>query len=110
LRLFSIARALCLGLLQRGFFDQHSLAFVACVHGYAGTYQFPDYSLKMVPEGNHLLVQFDDGSTLPVFPESETKFFSKPWPTRFEFSKSDNGEFTAVKQIDGDKEENGVKK
>jgi CubicO group peptidase (beta-lactamase class C family) len=77
---------------------------------YAGTYQFSGYSLKMVPEGNHLLVQFDDGSMLPVFPESETKFFSKPWPTRFEFSKNDNGEFTAVKQFDGDKEENGVKK
>jgi CubicO group peptidase (beta-lactamase class C family) len=50
---------------------------------YAGTYKFPGYSLQMVPEGNHLLVEFDDGSTLPVFPESETKFFSKPWPTRF---------------------------
>jgi len=77
---------------------------------YAGTYKFPDYSLKMVPEGNHLLVEFDDGSTLPVFPESETKFFSKPWPTRFEFSKNDRGEFTVLKQFDGDKEENGVKK
>jgi len=30
----------------------------------------------MVPEGNHLLVEFDNGGTLPVFPESETKFFS----------------------------------
>jgi CubicO group peptidase (beta-lactamase class C family) len=46
---------------------------------YAGTYQFSHYSLKMVPEGNHLLVEFDNGSTLPVFPESETKFFSKLW-------------------------------
>ena len=55
---------------------------------YAGTYQFPQYRLKMMPEGNHLLVEFDDGSTLPVFPESETKFFSKPWPTRFEFSQT----------------------
>jgi CubicO group peptidase (beta-lactamase class C family) len=77
---------------------------------YAGTYQFSDYSLKIVPEGNHLLVQFDDGSTLPVFPESETKFFSKPWPTWFEFSKNDNGEFAIVKHFDGDKEENGAKK
>lgn len=77
---------------------------------YAGTYQFSDYSLKMLPEGNHLLVQFGDGSTLPVFPESETKFFSKPWPTRFEFSKNDSGEFTILKQFNGDKEESGVKK
>src|SRR6266403_250612 len=54
---------------------------------YAGTYQFPHSSLKMVPEGNHLLVEFDNGGTLAVFPESDTKFFSKPWPTQFEFSK-----------------------
>ncbi len=76
---------------------------------YAGTYKFPNYSLKMVPEGNHLLVEFDDGSTFPVFPESETKFFSKPWPTRFEFSQNGNGEFTALRRYAGDKEEQGAK-
>jgi hypothetical protein len=47
---------------------------------YAGTYQFPHYSLKMVPEDNHLLVEFENGGTLALFPESDTKFFSKPWP------------------------------
>ena len=57
----------------------------------SGTYQFPDYSLEMLPEGNHLLVKYDDGSDLPVFPESETRFFSKPWPIEFEFSKNDSG-------------------
>lgn len=77
---------------------------------YAGTYQFPHYSLQIVPEGNHLLVEFDNGGALPVFPESETKFFSKPWPTRFEFSKNDHGEFTVLKRFEGDKEENGARK
>jgi CubicO group peptidase (beta-lactamase class C family) len=77
---------------------------------YAGTYQFPHYSLKMVPEGNHLLVEFDNGGTLPVFPESVTKFFSKPWPEQFEFSKNDKGEFTVLTRHEGDKEENGAKK
>jgi CubicO group peptidase (beta-lactamase class C family) len=77
---------------------------------YAGTYQFPHYSLKMVPEGNHLLVEFDNGGTLTVFPESETKFFSKPWPTRFEFTKDDHGKFTVLKRFEGDSEENGAKK
>jgi CubicO group peptidase (beta-lactamase class C family) len=77
---------------------------------YAGTYQFPHYSLKMVPEGNHLLVEFDNGGTLPVFPESETKFFSKPWPIQFEFSKNGNGEFTILKRHQGGRDENGVKK
>jgi len=77
---------------------------------YAGTYQFPNYSLKMTPEGNHLLVEFDNGGTLPVFPESDTKFFSKPWPVQFEFSKNAQGEFTVLKRHQGDKNENGVKK
>jgi CubicO group peptidase (beta-lactamase class C family) len=77
---------------------------------YAGTYQFPHYSLKMVPEGNHLLVEFDNGGTLPVFPESETRFFSKPWPEQFEFSKNDKGEFTVLTRHKGDKDQNGAKK
>jgi CubicO group peptidase (beta-lactamase class C family) len=77
---------------------------------YAGSYQFPHDSLRMVPEGNHLLVEFENGGTLPVFPESETKFFSKPWPIRFEFSKDDHGEFTVLKRFEVEKEENGTKK
>jgi len=76
---------------------------------YAGRYQFPHYSLKMVPEGNHLLVEFENGGTLPVFPESETKFFSKPWPTRFEFSQNGNGEFTILTRHQGEREEKGTK-
>jgi hypothetical protein len=63
----------------------------------------------MVPEGNHLLVEFDNGNTLSVFPESETKFFSKPWPTRFEFSRNISGEFTGLRRYEGDKEEQGEK-
>lgn len=76
---------------------------------YVGTYQFPHYRLKLVPEGNHLLVEFDNGGTLPVFPESETKFFSKPWPIQFEFSKNDNGEFAVLTRYEGGKEEHGAK-
>ncbi len=77
---------------------------------YAGTYQFPHYSLKMVPEGTHLLVEFDNGGTLAVFPESDTKFFSKPWPTQFEFSKNEHGEFTILIRYEDGKEESAVKK
>jgi len=77
---------------------------------YAGTYQFPHYSLKMLPEGNHLLVEFDNGGTLAVFPDSDTKFFSKPWPTQFEFSKNEHGEFTILKRYQDGREETGAKK
>jgi hypothetical protein len=55
-------------------------------------------------------VEFDNGGILPVFAESETKFFSKPWPTRFEFSKNDQGGFTVLKRFESDKEEIGAKK
>jgi hypothetical protein len=77
---------------------------------YAGTYQFQHYTLKMVPEGTHLLVEFENGSTLPVFPESETKFFSKPWPIQFEFTKNDNGGFTVLRRHADGREESGEKK
>jgi CubicO group peptidase (beta-lactamase class C family) len=77
---------------------------------YAGTYQFPHYSLKMVPEGNHLVVAFDNGGTLPVFPESDTRFFSKPWPIQFEFSKNEHGEFTILTRHQDGRDENGAKK
>jgi hypothetical protein len=77
---------------------------------YAGTYQFSHYTLEMVPERNHLLVKYDNGVTLAAFPESETKFFSKPWPVEFEFSRNDKGEFSALTQHRSGKLENGVKK
>jgi hypothetical protein len=77
---------------------------------YAWTYQFPHYGLKMVPEGNHLLVEFDNGGTLAVFPESDTKFFAKPWPTQFEFSKNEQGEFTVLRRYQDGGEEIGAKK
>jgi CubicO group peptidase (beta-lactamase class C family) len=77
---------------------------------YAGTYQFPNYSLKITLEGVHLLVIFDNGQTLPVFPESDTKFFSKPWPMQFEFSKNEHGEFTVLTRHESGHDENGTKK
>jgi len=77
---------------------------------YAGTYQFPHFILEMVPERNHLLVKYDNGATLAVFPESETKFFSKPSPVEFEFSRNDKGEFSLLTRRQFGKTQNGVKK
>jgi CubicO group peptidase (beta-lactamase class C family) len=77
---------------------------------YAGTYQFSQYTLEITPEGNHLLIKYSNGHTDVVFPESETKFFSKPWPLQFEFSKNDKGEFALLTRHQSDKFENGVKK
>ena len=77
---------------------------------YTGTYQFSHSTLEITPEGNHLLVKYDNGDTDVVFPESETKFFSKPWPVRIEFSKNDKGEFAILTQHQFDKVETGLKK
>ena len=77
---------------------------------YAGTYQFPHFTLEMMPEHDHLLVKYDNGATLAVFPESETKFFAKPWPVEFEFSKNEKGEFSVLTQHRFGKTQNGMKK
>jgi CubicO group peptidase (beta-lactamase class C family) len=77
---------------------------------YAGTYQFSQYTLEITPEGNHLLIKYSNGDTDVVFPESEARFFSKPWPLQFEFSKNDKGEFALLTRHQSDKLENGVRK
>lgn len=77
---------------------------------YAGTYQFPHYRLKIVTEDKHLLVEFANGGTFPIFAESETKFFAKLWPVQFEFSTDDHRQWTVLTRHQGNKEEKGFKK
>jgi CubicO group peptidase (beta-lactamase class C family) len=77
---------------------------------YAGTYQFSQDTLEITPEGNHLRIKYDNGNSEVVFPESETKFFCKPWPIQLEFSKNENGEFTLLMWRQFGKLENGAKK
>ena len=77
---------------------------------YLGTYQFPDYNLKIMPEGKHLLVEFANGGTFAIFAESETKFFARSWPVQFEFSTDDHGQWTVVTRHQNDKVEKGFKK
>ncbi|HEX6718757.1 MAG TPA: DUF3471 domain-containing protein, partial [Pyrinomonadaceae bacterium] len=77
---------------------------------YLGTYQFPHYSLKIVPEDKHLLAEFANGVTFPIFAELETKFFAKLWPVQFEFSTDDHGQWTVLTRYPGNKDEKGFKK
>ena len=77
---------------------------------YAGTYQFADYSIVAVPEGRHLAIRFDDGGTVLVFPESETKFFDKTWDMHLEFSRNEKGEFAFVMEHFNGKDEKGTRK
>jgi hypothetical protein len=57
---------------------------------YGGTYQFSDYRLAIAVEGSHFVAKFDDGAAMVFFAEWETKFSSKAWDTRFEFSKNNH--------------------
>jgi CubicO group peptidase (beta-lactamase class C family) len=75
---------------------------------YVGTYQFLDYGLVITLEGGHLMAQA--GAKFPIFPESETKFFSKVWDLQFEFSKNDKGEFSVVTQHQNGRDTKGQKK
>jgi CubicO group peptidase (beta-lactamase class C family) len=77
---------------------------------YLGTYQFANYSVKITPEANHLRVESANGGTFAIFAESETRFFVKAWPLRFEFSTDDHGQWTILTRYQNNKEEKGFKK
>lgn len=60
---------------------------------YAGKYQFAHGgTIEMALEGNHLVTR----SGMQFFPESETKFFSKPFDMQVEFLRDDKGEFKVL--------------
>lgn len=62
---------------------------------YVGRYQLrPDFVLTVSREENRLLVQATGQSQLEVFPESETKFFSKLIDAEITFVKDDGGQVT----------------
>jgi len=77
---------------------------------FAGTYQFDDSTVDMKVEGSHLVGNFDDGSRIVFFAESETKFFDKTWGIEMEFSKNDKGEVASVTQRQDGNEELGKRK
>ena len=77
---------------------------------YAGTYQFANYSVEVVPDGHHLAFHFDDGGTVLEFPESDARFFDKTWDMQFEFSKNEKGEFVYVTEHFNGQDEKGRRK
>ncbi len=60
---------------------------------YVGTYQLaPKFNLMVTLESNQLMVQASGQGKAPVYPSSQTKFFSKLVNAQFEFFKNDKGE------------------
>jgi hypothetical protein len=64
---------------------------------YVGTYEFmPGINLMIRPDGNQLTAQLTGQGQLPIFPESETKFFLKVVDAQLEFVKDASGAVTHV--------------
>jgi hypothetical protein len=62
---------------------------------YAGTYELrPGFDLVVTLEGDHLITQATGQSQLPIFAESETKFFPKVMEASIEFFKDEKGAVT----------------
>jgi CubicO group peptidase (beta-lactamase class C family) len=61
--------------------------------GYVGEYQLsPNFSMVVTREGDRLMVQPTGQGKSEIFPESETKFFSKVVNAQLVFNKNDKGE------------------
>lgn len=78
---------------------------------YVGTYELsPDFSLVMTLEDGQLISQATNQGKLPLFAESETKFFPKVVDAQVEFFKNDKGEVTHLVLYQGGREMKGVRK
>jgi CubicO group peptidase (beta-lactamase class C family) len=64
---------------------------------YTGTYELrPGFDLVITLEGDHLVSQATGQGKLPLFAESETKFFPKVIDAEIEFFKDDKGAVTSL--------------
>lgn len=64
---------------------------------YVGTYALsPNFAFTFTLEGNQLMVQAGQQPKLPMFPESETKFFLKAVNAEFEFVRDDKGQVSSM--------------
>jgi CubicO group peptidase (beta-lactamase class C family) len=64
---------------------------------YAGTYELrPGFDLVITLEGDQLMSQATGQGKLPIFAESETKFFYKAVDAQIEFSKDDKGAVSSL--------------
>jgi CubicO group peptidase (beta-lactamase class C family) len=76
---------------------------------YAGKYKADEGALTFLAEGDQLIVQFGNGSKLPVFPESQTKFFLKVATAEYEFVTDDKGQVSSVIMRQGTRTIKGIR-
>jgi hypothetical protein len=69
----------------------------AILAAYAGTYELrPGFDLVVTLEGNQLITQATGQGKLPIFPESETRFFPKVIDAEIEFFRDVTGSVTSL--------------
>lgn len=69
----------------------------ATLSTYVGVYQFaPTFSIAITLDGDQLYEQATNQPRIPIFAESETRFFLKVVDAQLEFHKAPSGEVTSV--------------
>jgi len=66
--------------------------------------------MVMTLEGDQLMTQATNQPKVPIFAESETKFFLKVVDAQLEFVKNDKGEVTSLVLHQGGRDLKGMKK
>jgi CubicO group peptidase (beta-lactamase class C family) len=83
----------------------------AILEKYVGTYELmPNFNLVITVENGQLISQATGQGKLPLFAESETKFFLKVVDAEVEFFKNDKGEVTHLILHQGGQDVKGTKK
>jgi len=84
---------------------------VYALASYVGTYELtPTFNLVMTLEGAQLMTQATGQAELPLFAESETKFFLKVVDAQVEFFKNEKDEVTYLMLHQNGRDIKGVKK
>jgi hypothetical protein len=64
---------------------------------YVGTYPLaPNFDMVVTLEGDQLITQATGQDKVPIFPESQTKFFPKIVDAEIEFQSNDKGQVTGL--------------
>jgi CubicO group peptidase (beta-lactamase class C family) len=78
---------------------------------YVGTYELtPNFSITFTLDGDQLMTQATNQPMIPIYPESETKFFLKVVDAEVEFFSNDKGQVSYLLLHQNDHEMKGMKK
>ncbi|MGA8029505.1 MAG: serine hydrolase [Bryobacteraceae bacterium] len=78
---------------------------------YVGTYELaPNFSITFTLEGDQLMTQATNQPKLPMYPESQTKFFLKDVDAEIEFFTGDKGQVSYLIVHQGGQDHKGIRK